>query len=96
MSTMDENRIFYRKRLNERKKLLNTPETMRKLCLYSKFSHQKIRWNYGIFPSVKKTLKRHFNKVSFTNDKNKKVTARLPVNDITSVIREKVLENKKY
>ena len=27
-------------------------ETMRKLCLSTKFSHQKIRWNYGIFCSA--------------------------------------------
>ena len=45
--------------------------------------------------SVKRNLKRHFNKVSFTNDKNKKVTARLSVNDIGIVTREKVLVNKK-
>ena len=29
-----------------------TPETMRKLCLSTKFPHQKIRWNYSILPSV--------------------------------------------
>ena len=29
------------------------PETMKKLCLSSKFPHQTIRWNYGIFCSVK-------------------------------------------
>ena len=29
----------------------NSPETMRKLCLSTKFSHQEIRWNFGIFPS---------------------------------------------
>ena len=27
------------------------PETLRKLCLSTKFSHQEIRWNYGIFRS---------------------------------------------
>ena len=26
----------------------NLPETLRKLCIYAKFPHQKIRWNYGI------------------------------------------------
>ena len=26
-------------------------ETIRKLCLYTKFPHQKIRWSYGIFRS---------------------------------------------
>ena len=30
-----------------------SPETMRKLFLSTKFSHQKIRWNYGIFSIVK-------------------------------------------
>ena len=25
-----------------------SPETMRKLCLSAKFSHQEMRWNYGI------------------------------------------------
>ena len=30
-------------------------QTMRKLCLSAKFSHQEIRWNYGIFRSVNKT-----------------------------------------
>ena len=39
--------------------------------------------------------KLHFNKVSFTNDKNKKVAARLSVTDIGSVTHEKVLVNKK-
>ena len=28
------------------------PETMRKLCLSTKFSHQEIRWNQGIFLSL--------------------------------------------
>ena len=28
------------------------PETMWKLCLSTKFSHQEIRWNYSIFRSV--------------------------------------------
>ena len=31
--------------------LSNLPETMWKLCLSTKFSHQEIRWNYGIFHS---------------------------------------------
>ena len=30
-----------------------SPETMRKLCLSTKFPHQEISWNYGIFRSVK-------------------------------------------
>ena len=29
-----------------------SPETMRKLCLSTKFPHQEIRWNYGILRSV--------------------------------------------
>ena len=29
-----------------------SPETMRKLCLSTKFSHQEIRWNYDILRSV--------------------------------------------
>ena len=31
----------------------DSPETMRKLCLSTKFSHQEIRWNYGTFRNVK-------------------------------------------
>ena len=27
----------------------DSPETMQKLCLSTKFPHQEIRWNYGIF-----------------------------------------------
>ena len=30
----------------------DSPETMRKRCLSTKFSHQEIRWNYGILRSV--------------------------------------------
>ena len=30
----------------------DSPETMRKLCLFAKFSYQQIRWTYGIFLSV--------------------------------------------
>ena len=30
----------------------NSTETMRKVCLSTKFPHQEIRWNYGIFCSV--------------------------------------------
>ena len=30
----------------------DSPETMRKLCLSTKFPHQEIRWNYGILRSV--------------------------------------------
>ena len=33
------------------------PETMRKLCLSTKFPHQKIRWNYGIFRSALMNLR---------------------------------------
>ena len=29
-----------------------SPETMRKLCFFTKFPHQEIRWNYGISCSV--------------------------------------------
>ena len=29
-----------------------SPETMRKLCLFTKFPHQEISWSYGIFRSV--------------------------------------------
>ena len=29
-----------------------SPETMRKLCLSTKFPHQEIKWNYDIFLSV--------------------------------------------
>ena len=28
-----------------------SPETMRKLCLFTKFPHHEIRWNYGILRS---------------------------------------------
>ena len=28
-----------------------SPEAIRKLCLYTKFPHQEIRWNYGILHS---------------------------------------------
>ena len=31
----------------------DSPETMRKLCLSTKLSYQKIRWNYDTFRSVK-------------------------------------------
>ena len=31
--------------------LSKLPETMRKLCVSSKFPHQEIRWNYGILRS---------------------------------------------
>ena len=34
-----------------RKVSSDLPKTMRKLCLFTKFSHQKIRWNYGILRS---------------------------------------------
>ena len=29
----------------------DSPETMRKLCLSTKFPYQEIRWNYGFFRS---------------------------------------------
>ena len=32
-------------------KICDSPETMRKLCLSTKFPHQESRWNYGIFRS---------------------------------------------
>ena len=38
-----------------------SPETMRKLCLSTKFPHQEIRWNYGIFRSVTYS---HFSTIS--------------------------------
>ena len=31
---------------------MDCPETMRKLCLSTKFPHQEIKWNYGIFRCV--------------------------------------------
>ena len=34
----------------------NPPETMRKLCLSTKFPHHEIRWNYGIFRSGTQSL----------------------------------------
>ena len=33
--------------------LCNYPETVRELCISTKFPHQEIRWNYGISRSVK-------------------------------------------
>ena len=39
-------------RHNFRVVLGESPETMRKLCLSTKFPHQEIRWNYSIFRSV--------------------------------------------
>ena len=30
----------------------DSPETMRKLCLFTKFPHHEIRWNYGILRSI--------------------------------------------
>ena len=29
-----------------------SPETLRKLCVSAKFSHQEIRWNFGILHTV--------------------------------------------
>ena len=29
----------------------DSPETMRKLCISTKFPHQEIRWNFGILRS---------------------------------------------
>ena len=31
--------------------LMDSPETIRKMCLSTKFPHQEIRWNYGVFCS---------------------------------------------
>ena len=42
----------------------DSPKTMRKLCLSTKFSHQKIMCNYGILRSVT------FNKNNISNTKN--------------------------
>ena len=39
------------KRHSFRRVLGDSPEIMRKLCLSTKFPHQKIRWNYGILCS---------------------------------------------
>ena len=36
-----------------------SPETMQKLCLSKKFSHQEIRWNYGILRKVFYHMKDH-------------------------------------
>ena len=38
----------------------DSPETMQKLCLSTKFPDQKIRWNYGILQiyTTKKTEKK--------------------------------------
>ena len=33
------------------RKIRDSPETMRKLCLSAKFPYQEIRWNYGILGS---------------------------------------------
>ena len=49
--TIFEFYIFERQVLCE--KHGESPETMRKLCLSTKFTHEEIRWNYGIFLSVK-------------------------------------------
>ena len=38
-----------------------SPETMRKLCLSTKFPHHEIRWNYGILRSFR-NCKRSFSK----------------------------------
>ena len=37
-----------------------SPETMRKLCLSTKFAHQEIRWNYGIFCSGNNIIHKHY------------------------------------
>ena len=34
-----------------RKGTRHSPETLRELCVSTKFSHQKIRWNYGVLRS---------------------------------------------
>ena len=36
-----------------------SPKTMQKLCLSKKFSHQEIRWNYGILRKVFYHMKDH-------------------------------------
>ena len=92
MSMMHENRIFLQKTTEQEKETFkhsrNYAEIVPLLKIFTLGNSVKLR-------SVKRNLKRHFNKVSFTNDKNKKVTARLSVNDIGIVTREKVLVNKK-
>ena len=92
MSMMHENRIFLQKTTEQEKGTFkhsrNYAEIVPLLKIFTLGNSVKLR-------SVKRNLKRHFNKVSFTNDKNKKVTARLSVNDIGIVTREKVLVNKK-
>ena len=46
------------KRDSFRRVLGKSPETMWKLCLSTKFLHQEIRWNYGIWRSdIKSTTK---------------------------------------
>ena len=42
--------------------LEESPETMQKLCLSSKFPHQDIRWNFGILHSV--GLEKHLDYVT--------------------------------
>lgn len=44
---------------------------------------------------LKRNLKHHLHKVFFTTDVKKKVTTWIPVNDVTSVTREKELEKKR-
>ena len=41
----------------------DSPETMRKLCLSTKFPHQEIRWNYGILRSVNGFWPQMFDKI---------------------------------
>ena len=44
---------------------------------------------------MKRNLKRHYYKVSWSNDNNRRITTWIPVNDITSITREKELEKTK-
>ena len=44
----------------------NSPETMRKLCVATKFPHQEISWKYGIFGSAS-------NKSGVQNKENKEI-----------------------
>ena len=92
MSMMDENRFFLQKTTEQEKETFkhsrNYAEIVSLLKIFKPGNSVKLC-------SVNRTLKSHFNKVSFTNDRNKKVAARLSVNDIGTVTHEKVLVNKK-
>ena len=43
---------FFAEHLQATASFGESPKTMRKLCLSTKFLHQEIRWNYGILSSV--------------------------------------------